>query len=126
MSRADLSDADLSGANLSRANLSLIKKDFFERLILAKNEVSGLYDHLMRGKIDGSCYEGECACFCGTVANIRKENFRELTNKLSPDSDSPTERWFRAIRKGDSPDNNQVAAITARWIKEFMEKEGLV
>jgi len=79
----------------------------------------------MRGKIDGTSYEGECACFVGTVANVAKQNYRSLTCGLKPESDSATERWFLAILKGDTPDNNQVSAITRDWIQEFTKVNGI-
>jgi hypothetical protein len=123
--RANLEDADLMEANLTGANLTNIKADFLTKLELAKNEVLGLYDYLMKGRIDGSLYEGECACFCGTVANIRHEEYDKMSNNLKPDSDSPTEKWFMSINKGDTPDSNQVSAITAGWMREFMDKEGI-
>jgi hypothetical protein len=138
---ADLRDADLRDANLQGANLwgvdlrgvdlrsaknDDIKKDFFERLILAKAEVPGLYDAIMNGKIDGSAYEGECACFCGTVANVRKEKYKELTCGLKPDSNSPTELWFLAINKGDTPQSNQISDITREWIEEFAKQENII
>jgi|SRR6185312_4814927 len=126
LSDADLRDADLSGANLRDANLSEIKKDFFARLNLAKTEVDGLYDYLKRGKINGSCYEGECACFCGTIANLRKEDYTALTCGLKPDSNSLTERWFLAIQPGCTPDWHPIAQVTAEWIEEFSKENQLV
>jgi len=77
----------------------------------------------MKGKVDGSVYEGECACFVGTIAKIRKEDYRKLKIDLGPDEDSPTERWFMGISKGDIPQNNPVSEITANWLREFMTVE---
>ena len=145
LQRANLEDANLWGANLQRANLigaslecaSLecanlqdanlvgIKEDFFMRLSLAKAEVADLYDYLIQGKINGSLYEGECACFCGTVAKIRGEKYDKMTNKLAPDGNSPTERWFLGVREGDTPQNSQISAITAEWMREFMKKNNI-
>ncbi len=125
LSGANLSGANLRDANLSGANLSGAKKEFLEKLLLAKNEALGLYDFLMRGKIDGSCYEGECACFVGTIANICGQNWKTLSNGLKPDSSSAVERWFYGINRGDIPQNNQVSAITAEWMREFMDREGI-
>ncbi len=122
---ADLEGADLGGADLTKASLTGIKQDFFARLTLAKEEVAGLYDYLMRGKIDGAVYEGGCACFCGTIANIRNEDYRSMGIDLRPDANSPTEKWFLAILKGDTPVNNQVSAITAEWLREFMSENGI-
>jgi len=126
LGNANLSDADLSGAYLRNANLSGVKADLFAKLLLARGEVLGLYDYLMKGKIDGVCYEGECACFVGTIAKVCGESFKEMKNGLKPDTDSPTEKWFLAIKKGDIPQNNQVSAITAEWLREFMDSEGII
>jgi len=126
LGNANLSDAYLSGAYLRNANLSGVKADLFAKLLLARGEVLGLYDYLMKGKIDGVCYEGECACFVGTIAKVCGESFKEMKNGLKPDTDSPTEKWFLAIKKGDIPQNNQVSAITAEWLREFMDSEGII
>ncbi len=125
LSGANLCDADLRYVDLRSANLNPIKEDFFNKLKLAKSEVAGLYDYLMRGKIDGSAYHGECACFVGTIANLRKEKYYELSNGLKPSSSSPTERWFLGIRKGDTPQSNQIAGITKEWIEEFAKANGI-
>jgi hypothetical protein len=73
----------------------------------------------MKGKIDGTSYSGDCACFVGTIARVRKEEYEHLTNGLKPEADSPTERWFLAIREGETPESNSVAKVTRDWIKEF-------
>ncbi len=140
LSSADLRSADLSSANfryanlryanlryadLSSADLSDTKKDFLERLSKAKDEVKGLYDYLMKGKINGTSYEGDCACFCGTIANIRKENYKEMSIDLRPDSSSPTEIFFMTIQKGDLPQSNPVADIVRTWIEEFAKENSI-
>lgn len=130
LSRADLSsanlhDVDLNSANLSDADLNRVKRDLFNKLSPAKAEVVGLYKSLMDGRVDGSAYEGECACFIGTIANIRKEKYTKLRIKLRPNSSSPVERWFTGIRKGDSPENNPVCALTANWIREYAKENAI-
>ena len=122
---AYLEGANLEDANLEDANLESIRSDFFFRLVLAEGEVPFLYDSLMRGKINGSSYTGECCCFVGTIANARKENYEELTCGLKPDSSSPTERWFLAIREGDRPYNNKISQITVEWIREWCADRGI-
>ena len=87
---------------------------------LAEKYVQANSDWGLEPKVNGSAYEGECACFCGTIANIRKASYKELGD-LKPDSSSPTERWFLGIRKGDNPDNNPISQITAQWTEEFMK-----
>mgnify|MGYP000926864267 CR=1 FL=1 len=125
LQRAYLEGAYLEGAYLQGAKLDDIKNDIFSVLAAAKTEVLGLYDSLMRGRIDGSVYEGECACLVGTIANVRHENYKELSIDLRPDSSRPAERWFLGINKGDIPQNNPISEITAEWTREFMDKEGI-
>jgi uncharacterized protein YjbI with pentapeptide repeats len=122
---ADLSDANLSGANLRGANLAGVKADYLSILSLAKHEVVGLYKALLSGRIDGSSYSGECACLVGTVANLRHEDHKKLGIDLRPDSSRPAERWFLNIRKGDTPENNQVSAITKEWTEEFAKEHDI-
>ena len=123
LSSANLSSANLRSANLSYANLSEIKEDFFKVLLIAKNETLGLYDSLMRGKIDGSVYVGECACLVGTIAKVRREHFRKLEIDLKPNAERLAEKWFLGIAKDDIPQSNQISSITADWMREFMDTE---
>ena len=125
LSSADLSYANLRSANLHSADLSEIKKDFFVKLLMAKSEVKGLFDYLQKGKVDGTSYEGDCACFVGTISKIANESYENLSCGLKPESYSPIERWFLAILKGDTPSSNQVSRITCQWISEFCKEHGI-
>ena len=118
---ADLKDAYLEGAYLEGADLEGIKNDFFARLTLAKAEVIGLYKAVWDGRINGSVYSGECACFAGTVAKVRGCDPDSLEKEigLRLESSSPTEKWFLALRPGHTPENHGVAAIVADWIGEW-------
>ncbi len=122
---ADLRYANLRSANLQSANLryadglTAIKADVWMRLTLQRNEVPGLLQAIKDGKIDGSQYQGECACFVGTIANIAHVNYQQLPN-LKPDSGSLTEVWFTAISKGSTPENNVAAKLAAEWIEEWL------
>ena len=117
LSRANLSRADLSGADLSRANLSAIKNDLWSVLLQQKEEVLGLKNTLKLGNIDGSVYDGDCCCLIGTIGKVANCNYKNL--KVQPNPNRPIERWFLAIKKGDNPENSQVAKITLEWIEEF-------
>jgi uncharacterized protein YjbI with pentapeptide repeats len=118
--RANLIRANLSRADLSRADLSDIKADFCTILEKVPSEVPGLLAALRDGRIDGSSYEGDCACLVGTIANIRHCHFRSVPG-LAPDSSRPAERFFLAIREDDTPADNPVAAIVEGWILEWLE-----
>ena len=132
--RANLDGANLDGANLVGANLygaSLVganlygaKADFYAVLDLAQAEVPGLYMALVDGRINGSTYTGECACLVGTIANVRHCNYVALEG-LTPDGDRPAERLFLAIKKGDTPENNQVSAIVKGWMESYMASKGI-
>ena len=124
LSGASLSRACLIGANISDADLSSIKQDYLSILASAKHEVVDLYKSLLEGKIDGSTYAGECACLVGTIANIRGVDHIDMDD-IRPDHERPAEKWFLAIRKGDTPDNNPVAEIVKEWTEEFMNDNGI-
>jgi hypothetical protein len=130
---ADLSRANLSGANLSRADLSranlygangvgswmaTIRDDIRSILDAAPAEVSGLLAAMWAGTVDGSTYQGECACLVGTIAKVRGVRYDAL-GILKPDSSRPAERWFLGIRKGDTPVTNTSAAYAAAVIAQW-------
>ena len=120
---ASLVGASLVGARLGRASLDPIRDDVFAVLGSAPNEVLGLLRLLRDGKVDGSVYEGECACLVGSIANIRGVEYRELGD-LRPDSTRAAERWFLAIRKGDTPDTSAVSRITVGWVERWLTDHG--
>jgi len=116
---ADLIDADLTGANLTGA-----RDDFRKILDLARPEVTGLLLAIREGRVDGSCYEGECACLVGTIGNLRGVAFDHLDG-IRPDSARPAERLFMAISPGHVPAINPVAKIVEGWIVEWQaENQG--
>jgi hypothetical protein len=116
---ANLRGAYLVGANLDGANLDEIQADFYDVLASAPVEVPGLLAALREGRVDGSTYQGECACLVGTIANVRGVNYREIPT-LVPDSSRLAESWFLGIRKGATPENNAMARIAEQWIKEWL------
>lgn len=117
--RANLRYADLRGASLYGANLTPIKSDLWTVLSAAPAEVRELRQALIEGRVDGSCYEGECACLVGTIANIRHTTYRDMPG-IIPDSNRPIERFFLGISKGDTPATNQCSALVVEWIDEWL------
>ena len=106
--------------DLSSANLSSIKADVFMVLLHAIPEAPAMLAAINEGRVDGSTYEGECACLVGTIAKERHVHPDALTNGLRPDSDRPAERFFMAIKKGDTPETNPASKIAAEWVSEFI------
>ena len=120
---AELSDAELIGANLRDsdlrgANLREQKNDFWNILLHAPAEIQGLRLALTEGQVDGSTYEGACACLVGTIANVRHANYKEIG--IEPDISRPAECWFMGIKEGDTPETNQISRITVEWLDEFV------
>jgi hypothetical protein len=119
--RRNLRGSNLSVSDLSVSDLSDIKADLFDILLRAPREVDGLRDALVSGRVDGSTYEGPCCCLVGTIANVRGGcNYQELGNGISPNSSRSAERWFFGIKKGDTPETNQISQITVEWLDEFV------
>ena len=115
LTRADLTRANLRGANLSGAYLAEIESDFYAILDLYPDEVAAVKTALLEGRVNGSTYTGKCACLIGTIANARKCK----PSELEQNNDRPAEIWFLGITKGDTPSNNQQAAITVGWIDKW-------
>ena len=129
LTRADLTDADLTLANLTRADLTradlaLIWQDLDDVLRLAPAEVPALLGALRAGHVDGSTYTGECACLVGTMERAAIDAGRRIDLPHRPER--LAERWFMAIRKGDTPENSAVCAITAQYVEWWLSPESEV
>ena len=130
---ADLSGANLRGANLSGANLRgaylsgayllPIKADFIEVISQAPREVPALIEALKAGRVDGSTYSGECACLVGTIANARGINVDSSELGIPKDSSRPVERFFMAIRKGDTPETNPASKLALEWAETWLDTQ---
>ncbi len=135
LSNADLSNADLSYANLSNANLSYadlsnanlisIKQDFFDVLLHGLPEINFLKENIISGKIDGTTYEGDCACLSGTLYNGATLNNGLMENEIKEsilscrDAGRPIECFFLSIKPGDTPENSQFSKLAFEWLEEF-------
>ena len=112
---ADLRGADLRGADLSDENLRQFKHDVWGVLTYAKSEVPDLIKAIKEGRIDGSQYEGECCCLCGTLE-------KGLPAKMDiRDANSPAEQWFSMIKNGDTPENNFASEKALEWVQEWSD-----
>jgi len=138
LSGANLSDADLIGASLIGANLSYaslryaslrpFKADMWLTLATARNEVPALISALKDGRVDGSQYEGGCACLVGTLANASGSPY--ATQFPDCNASNPAEQWFSMIRKGDKPGDDTGGGFAAgkalEWAEQFQAAFGEV
>ena len=120
LDRASLVGASLDGASLDAKQLQMFRDDIWGVLSSAPAEVKGLLKALEDGKVDGSTYEGSCACLVGTIANVRGCKY-DAVKGLSPNSSRPAEVWFMQIRKGDTPKTNKAAKQAHEWISQWLE-----
>jgi hypothetical protein len=126
---AYLRGANLRGAYLEGANLEPIKIDFFVVLLHGLPEIEFLKKNIIEGNIDGSTYDGECACLSGTLYNgaTLHDGEREAVVKQKilscRDASRPIEVFFAGIKPGDTPETSQFSKIALEWLEEF---EGLL
>ena len=118
---ADLVGADLRDANLRGANLTPIRDDLWAVLSAAPAEVPALLLAIREGRIDGSSYEGTCACLVGTIANARQCGYRDIVT-LPPNSARPAERFFLGIHTGDTPATNQFSKLAEEWTADWLAR----
>lgn len=111
----NLRDAQLRESNLSAAHLRNIRRDLQQVLKATDAPIRGLIQALRDGRVDGAAYDGRCCCLIGTIAHLRAVQFGSLPNHPR----RPAERWFLAIRAGDTPASNPVCDITVQWLEEF-------
>jgi hypothetical protein len=122
LSSADLYRADLSGAkNIPDRVLRAVRDDLWAVLSGAPCEVAGLLAAVRAGNVDGSTYEGKCACLVGTIANLCEKSYDDL-GIIRPDSDRLSERWFMGIKQGDTPETNYPAKMADEWISDWLER----
>ncbi len=117
LSGADLCGADLSGADLSGAKLRRAKEDFLREVLKMPGELEFLRDAIRNGKINGSVYEGECACLAGTLSKATGKSWSIFKDDspIAIDASSPRERFFMGIAEGDTPETNPISAIALEW-----------
>ncbi|HEX2611942.1 MAG TPA: pentapeptide repeat-containing protein, partial [Gemmatimonadales bacterium] len=115
---ARLGGASLDGASLDGARLKPFERDI--RLLLHENpaEVPGLLAAVRAGKINGSAYNGECACLVGTLAKVRGCP----VETLEQDSSRPAEQFFFTIQPGHTPETHQPSKLVETWILDWQRR----
>jgi len=115
---ASLDGARLDGARLDGASLRSFKADLWEILAHTPHEAAGLRKALVDGKVNGSTYQGACACLVGTIANVRGCEYTKIPG-ITPDARRPAEQWFAMIQPKHTPENSLAAKLAVEWIDEW-------
>jgi hypothetical protein len=134
LSYADLRSADLSYANLSYADLryadlrsaknlplwwtNQCSRDMLFIFQALKAELPYLRERLVSGQIDGTQYEGECACLIGSLgkADGGVENVCKTIPYYDKGLHNLGEQWFFQIRPGDTPEKSEFAKHALKLI----------
>jgi len=95
------------------------RDDLIVVLDSAKAETPGLLAALQIGKVNGSCYDGECACLVGTLERMHGSPF------LPRDANRPAEQLFMPIRPGMTPKNSAHVLVICEWIKDWAKDRGV-
>ena len=90
-----------------------------------KKELPFLRDKLIKGEVDGTQYEGDCACLIGTLANA--DGALNKVCETIPFYDKGLhnfgEQWFYQIHKGDTPENNQFSKHALELIDSVLKEK---
>jgi hypothetical protein len=77
-----------------------------------KSEVPYLKEKLISGQVDGTQYEGECACLVGSLGKTKGVN--AVCSSIpfySKGLHNLGEQFFWQIRKGDTPENSEFSKV---------------
>ena len=132
LSFADLSSADLRFANLRFAKnlpewyINLCSRDMLFVFQHLKAELPYLRDKLVKGQVDGTQYEGDCACLIGTLG--KADGGVDKVCTMIPYYDKGLhnygEMWFFQIKQGDTPKNNQFAKHALLLLDSVLKPKG--
>ena len=128
LSYADLSSADLRSAkNLPQWFINQCSRDMLFIFQSLPSELPFLREKLVKGEVDGTQYEGDCACLIGTLANadggIKK--VCEIIPYYDKGLHNFGEQWFWNIRLGDTPDNSFFVKHALELIDSILIKSKL-
>ena len=123
---ANLRGAYLEGAkNIPQSYINMCSRDILFILQALKKEVPFLRKKLIKGEVDGTQYEGECACLIGTLANAdgSVEEVCGVIPYYEKGLHNPGEQWFFQIKKGDNPENSFFAEHALKLVDEVLGKK---
>ncbi len=131
---ANLEDANLRYANLEGANektlpISYINQCSRDMLFVfehLKSELPYLRDKLVSGHVNGSQYEGECACLIGSLGHGKKDCIDKVVESIpyyNKGLHNYCEQWFYQIHSGDTPETNYFAKHALKLIDMVLKSK---
>jgi len=124
---ANLRDANLEGANektLPESYINQCSRDMLYVFEHARNELPYLREKLVTGHVNGTQYEGECACLLGSLGKGNMTCVKKVV-KAIPYYDMGlhnfSEQWFYHIKSGDTPETNFFAKHALKLIDEVLK-----
>lgn len=114
---------------LSKSEKDAARADIRKILLRAPDEVVGVRDALVEGRIEGSVYNGERCCLVGTIARLRGiSTLRQalclpLERAIQYNEERPAERFFLNISAGDTPKTNGYSKLALKWIDEWIDEQ---
>lgn len=114
---------------MNKAQREEARADIRKIFSLAPDEVVGVRDALIAGKIDGSVYDGGCCCLVGTIAKlrgitvIRQACNYPLEKAIRADYKRPAERFFAHINADDTPKDNGYSKLALQWVDEWIDEQ---
>jgi len=129
---ANLRGANLRGANLEGANEKTLPESYINQCSRdmlyvfehARNELPYLREKLVSGHVNGTQYEGECACLLGSLGKGNMTCVKKVV-KAIPYYDMGlhnfSEQWFYNIKSGDTPETNFFAKHALKLIDEVLK-----
>jgi hypothetical protein len=97
----------------------IARDDLWAVLCSAPAEILGVREALVQGLVNGSTYQGECACLVGTLEKSG------VKISLGHDVSRPAEQFFLGIRPGDTPATSDLAKLAVQWIDELLANWGI-
>jgi len=126
---ADLRGAYLEGAkNIPDSYINQCSRDMLFIFQNLKKELKGLRKAIIEGRIDGTQYEGKCACLIGTLANVDggMEKVCSGIPFYEKGLHNYSEQWFWQIKEGDTPENNFFAEHALKLIDMVLKPKKVV
>jgi hypothetical protein len=108
--------------NLPTNFINQCSRDILFILNCLKSEVPALKEKLLAGEVDGTQYEGECACLVGSLAKTKGsvDKVCAAIPFYEKGTHNMGETFFLNIHEGDKPETNWFSKHALRLCNEVL------